>query len=40
MNPTWEDLSLEWGQPIELLNAGRADEKQIPRELRLARDNK
>jgi putative endonuclease len=39
MNPTWEDLSLEWGQPIELLHAGRADEKQIPRGLKLARDD-
>ena len=39
MNPTWEDLSLEWGQPIELLHAGRANEKQIPRGLKPARDD-
>ena len=31
VNPTWEDLSLEWGTPIEMLSPAAADEKQIPR---------
>ena len=39
VNPTWEDLSLEWEKPIELLNALSVDEQQIPRELKLARDD-
>ena len=62
MNPTWEDLSLEWGKPVKMLSATsggqqiprfarddnfegastdgeRAQEQQIPRELKLARDD-
>ncbi len=39
MNPTWEDLSLEWGKPIEFLHPASASEKQIPRGLRPARDD-
>ncbi|HKD84688.1 MAG TPA: GIY-YIG nuclease family protein [Terriglobales bacterium] len=61
-NPTWEDLSLEWGKPVRMLHATsggqqiprsarddnfegastdgeRAEEQQIPRELKLARDD-
>jgi len=30
-NPTWEDLSLEWGEPIEMLDPATAGEQQIPR---------
>jgi putative endonuclease len=36
VNPTWEDLSLEWGKPIELLKPSTSVEKQIPR---FARDD-
>ncbi|MGB9257980.1 MAG: GIY-YIG nuclease family protein [Candidatus Korobacteraceae bacterium] len=36
VNPTWEDLSLEWGKPIEMLDPATADEQQIPR---FARDD-
>jgi putative endonuclease len=36
INPTWEDLSLEWGKPVELLHPSCANEKQIPR---FARDD-
>jgi putative endonuclease len=36
VNPTWEDLSLEWGKPIELLSPATAGEQQIPR---FARDD-
>ena len=36
VNPTWEDLSLEWGKPIEMLNPAAAGQKQIPR---FARDD-
>jgi len=35
-NPTWEDLSLEWGKPVELLHPSCAGGKQIPR---FARDD-
>ncbi len=35
-NPTWEDLSLEWGMPIETLDPAAAGEQQIPR---FARDD-
>jgi putative endonuclease len=35
-NPTWEDLSLEWGNPIEMLNPATAGKRQIPR---FARDD-
>jgi hypothetical protein len=35
-NPTWEDLSLEWGKPIEMLSPATAGEQQIPR---FARDD-
>ena len=38
-NPTWEDLSLEWGTPVQMLNAAPAIKQQIPRELKLARDD-
>jgi putative endonuclease len=31
INPTWDDLSLEWGKPTELLHPSTADEQQIPR---------
>ena len=30
-NPTWKDLSLKWGEPIEMLDPATAGEKQIPR---------
>jgi putative endonuclease len=39
VNPTWEDLSLEWGKPVEFLHPSGADEKQIPRGLNPARDD-
>src|SRR5271157_1722857 len=39
MNPTWEDLSLEWGKPIELLHPAAGNEKQIPRGPKPARDD-
>jgi len=39
MNPTWEDLSLEWGKPIELLHPSEGNEKQIPRGLKPTRDD-
>ena len=32
-NPTWEDLSLEWGKPIKMLSATSGDQ-QIPRSAR------
>jgi hypothetical protein len=35
-NPTWEDLSLEWGKLIGMLNPATAGEQQIPR---FARDD-
>ncbi len=38
MNPTWKDLSLEWGQPVKLLD-GTSGGKQIPRGLKSARDD-
>ena len=31
VNPTWEDLSLEWGKPIKMLDPASADEQ--PRSL-------
>jgi putative endonuclease len=34
VNPTWEDLSLEWGKPIEMLHPAAAGEQQIPRSAR------
>ena len=34
VNPTWEDLSLEWGKPIQLLHPSASAEKQIPRGLK------
>jgi putative endonuclease len=39
VNPTWEDLSLEWGKPIKMLSPAAAGEQQIPRELKLTRDD-
>jgi putative endonuclease len=39
MNPTWEDLPLEWGKPVELLHPSAAAEQQIPRGLKPARDD-
>jgi putative endonuclease len=36
VNPTWEDLSLEWGKPTEMLGHTTAGEQQIPR---VARDD-
>jgi putative endonuclease len=36
VNPTWEDLSLEWGKPIEMLSPATPGEQQIPR---FARDD-
>jgi putative endonuclease len=38
-NPTWEDLSLEWGKPIQLLGSSGSGKQQIPRELKSARDD-
>ena len=38
-NPTWEDLSLEWGKPIQLLHPSASAEQQIPRGLKSARDD-
>ena len=35
-NPTWEDLSLEWGMPIRLLRPAGSGGQQIPR---FARDD-
>ena len=35
-NPTWEDLSLEWGKPIQLLRPSTSGDQQIPR---FARDD-
>ena len=35
-NPTWVDLSLEWGKPIEMMDSAAAGGKQIPR---FARDD-
>ena len=32
-NPTWEDLSREWGRSIVMLSPAYADEKHIPRSL-------
>ena len=32
-NPTWEDLSLEWGKPIKMLHT-TSPEQQIPRSAR------
>ena len=31
VNPTWEDLSLEWGKPIQLLRPSTSSGQQIPR---------
>ena len=31
INPTWEDLSLEWGKPIQLPWPSTSSEQQIPR---------
>ena len=39
INPTWEDLSLEWGKPVRPLYLSGANEKQIPRGLKPARDD-
>jgi putative endonuclease len=36
INPTWGDLSLQWGAPIELLNSATAGKQRIPR---FARDD-
>ena len=36
VNPTWEDLSLEWVRPVEMLSPAAAGEQQIPR---FARDD-
>jgi putative endonuclease len=38
-NPTWEDLSLEWGKPVEMLTPATASGKQIPRGLKPTRDD-
>ena len=35
-NPTWDDLSLEWGTSVELLHPAGGDQQQIPR---FARDD-
>jgi putative endonuclease len=35
-NATWEDLSLEWGEPIEMMDPATAGKQQIPR---FARDD-
>jgi len=35
-SPTWEDLSLDWGKPIELLRPSTSGGQQIPR---FARDD-
>jgi hypothetical protein len=36
VNPTWEDLSLDWGEPVELLDPSAANKQQTPR---FARDD-
>ncbi len=33
-NPTWEDLSLDWGKPIQPLRPSTSGEQQIPRSAR------
>ncbi len=39
MNSTWEDLSAEWGKPWGPIHLRAAEEQQIPRGLKLTRDD-